>query len=120
MFGQEFRIVASLFKLRLAAVICIDAFVCVGSGSAILLGAKLELRHTQSLVITPQLQQAIKLLQLSNLELQSFLEREIEQNPLIEWDERTGEEGARLNGASLDAVPDPLVRNEADGPDFSL
>jgi RNA polymerase sigma-54 factor len=38
------------------------------------------------------LQQAIKLLQLSNLELQAFLEREIEQNPLIEWDERTGDD----------------------------
>lgn len=53
-----------------------------------MLSAKLELRQSQSLVITPQLQQAIKLLQLSNLELQSFLEHEIEQNPLIEWDER--------------------------------
>jgi RNA polymerase sigma-54 factor len=84
-----------------------------------LLGAKLELRHTQSLVITPQLQQAIKLLQLSNLELQSFLEREIEQNPLIEWDERTSEDGTRLNGPTVDTVPDTRqVQNDADGPDF--
>jgi RNA polymerase sigma-54 factor len=59
-----------------------------------LLSAKLELRQAQSLVITPQLQQAIKLLQLSNLELQTFLEHEIEQNPLIEWDERTSDEPA--------------------------
>lgn len=79
-----------------------------------MLGAKLELRHTQSLVITPQLQQAIKLLQLSNLELQSFLEREIEQNPLIEWDERIGEDGTRLNGAVADTGPD--VSNAAPEP----
>jgi len=38
------------------------------------LGARLELRQGQSLVITPQLQQAIKLLQLSNLELETFVE----------------------------------------------
>jgi RNA polymerase sigma-54 factor len=57
------------------------------------LAAKLELRQTQTLVITPQLQQAIRLLQLSNLELHAFLEREIEQNPFVEWDERVGDEG---------------------------
>jgi RNA polymerase sigma-54 factor len=81
-----------------------------------LLGAKLELRHTQSLVITPQLQQAIKLLQLSNLELQGFLEREIEQNPLIEWDERIGEDGTRQNGAVAETGPDAsLAAQEANG-----
>lgn len=52
-----------------------------------MLQVKLEFRQTQSLVITPQLQQAIKLLQLSNLELTNFLQQEIEQNPLIEWEE---------------------------------
>jgi RNA polymerase sigma-54 factor len=84
-----------------------------------LLGAKLELRHTQSLVITPQLQQAIKLLQLSNLELQSFLEREIEQNPLIEWDERAGEDGSRVSGAAADAAPDARqAATETDGADI--
>src|SRR5262245_54193299 len=45
---------------------------------------KLELRHGQSLVMTPQLQQAIKLLQMSNLELKAFIEEEIERNPLLE------------------------------------
>ena len=48
------------------------------------LQAKLELRQGQSLVMTPQLQQAIKLLQLSNLELNSFVEEELERNPLLE------------------------------------
>ncbi|HJT05671.1 MAG TPA: hypothetical protein VJ747_02020, partial [Stellaceae bacterium] len=47
------------------------------------LSQRLDLRQTQALVMTPQLQQAIKLLQLSNLELSAFIESEIEQNPLL-------------------------------------
>src|SRR5262245_65807360 len=46
--------------------------------------AKLELRQTHGLVMTPLLQQAIKLLQLSHVELQSFIEAELERNPLLE------------------------------------
>ena len=45
---------------------------------------RLDLRQSQSLVMTPQLQQAIKLLQLSNLDLQAFVDQEIERNPLLE------------------------------------
>ena len=48
------------------------------------LSAKLVMRQGQSLVMTPQLLQAIKLLQLSNLELASFIEDELERNPLLE------------------------------------
>ena len=48
------------------------------------LSAKLVMRQGQSLVMTPQLLQAIKLLQLSNLELASFIEEELERNPLLE------------------------------------
>src|SRR5688572_6927422 len=48
---------------------------------------KLELRQGQQLVMTPQLQQAIRLLQLSNLELGLFVENELERNPLLEHDE---------------------------------
>ena len=44
---------------------------------------RLELRQGQALVMTPQLQQAIKLLQLSNVELQEFVEGELERNPLL-------------------------------------
>ena len=51
------------------------------------LGAKLELRQGQQLVMTPQLQQAIRLLQLSNIELGQFVEAELERNPLLERDE---------------------------------
>jgi RNA polymerase sigma-54 factor len=45
---------------------------------------RLDLRQAQTLVMTPQLQQAIKLLQLSNVELVDYVERELEQNPLLE------------------------------------
>ena len=49
---------------------------------------KLELgvstKQSQSLVITPQMQQALKLLQLSNIELNNYLTEEVEKNPLLE------------------------------------
>lgn len=51
------------------------------------LSQRLELRQGQGLVMTPQLQQAIKLLQLSNLELAGYVEQELERNPLLERDE---------------------------------
>ena len=47
------------------------------------LNQRLELRQGQSLVMTPQLQQAIKLLLLSNMELQTFVDQELERNPLL-------------------------------------
>jgi RNA polymerase sigma-54 factor len=48
------------------------------------IGPRLDLRQSQSLVMTPQLQQAIRLLALSNLEIESFIAEEIERNPLLE------------------------------------
>jgi RNA polymerase sigma-54 factor len=48
------------------------------------LSQRLEFRQSQSLVMTPQLMQAIKLLQLSNLDLSAFVEEELERNPLLE------------------------------------
>ncbi|KAF0116554.1 MAG: RNA polymerase sigma-54 factor [Rhodospirillaceae bacterium] len=51
------------------------------------LSVRLDLRQTQSLVMTPQLQQAIKLLQLSNLELSAYVDQELERNPLLQRDE---------------------------------
>src|SRR3954452_15413463 len=48
------------------------------------LGPSLHIRQSQSLVLTPQLTQAIKLLQLSNLELDAFIAEEISKNPLLE------------------------------------
>lgn len=48
------------------------------------LAARLQLRQSQSLVMTPQLMQSIRLLQLTHLELERFIDEEIERNPLIE------------------------------------
>jgi RNA polymerase sigma-54 factor len=53
-----------------------------------MLGPRLDLRQSQALVMTPQLRQAIKLLQSSNLEVTAFVEEELERNPLLERDER--------------------------------
>ena len=63
------------------------------------LSQRLDLRQSQSLVMTPQLQQAIKLLQLSNRELSEFVEEELEKNPVLERDEG---ENSTLQEASTD------------------
>ncbi len=55
------------------------------------ISTKLELRQGQQLVMTPQLQQAIRLLQYSNLELSQFIETELERNPLLEIEESSVE-----------------------------
>ena len=52
----------------------------------------LQLRQSQSLVMTPQLQQAIKLLQMSNLDLAEYVSQEIERNPLLEATSSTPDE----------------------------
>jgi len=71
------------------------------------LSHKLELRQSQSLVMTPQLMQAIKLLQLSNLDLNAYVDAELERNPLLErgesedaGDGEAPEEAAPANGES--------------------
>jgi RNA polymerase sigma-54 factor len=63
------------------------------------LGQRLEIRQGQGLVITPQLQQAIKLLQLSNLELEAFVEAELERNPLLQREDAEP-------GEANDALPE--------------
>ena len=64
------------------------------------LSTRLDLRQTQTLVMTPQLQQAIKLLQMSSAELSDFVESELEQNPLLERDDPDG--GAVTDSSSDD------------------
>jgi RNA polymerase sigma-54 factor len=68
---------------------------------------RLEMRGsaimTQTLVMTPQLQQAIKLLQMSNLELTSYLETEMEKNPLLEkQDDDFSERDTEIGDAAID------------------
>ncbi|QYU69906.1 hypothetical protein J4558_07220 [Leptolyngbya sp. 15MV] len=55
------------------------------------LGPRLDLRQTQSLVMTPQLQQAIRLLAASNLEIETFIGEALEANPLLEAGEVSSE-----------------------------
>jgi RNA polymerase sigma-54 factor len=75
------------------------------------LAPRLDLRQSQSLVMTPQLQQAIKLLALSNLEIETFIAEEIEKNPLLE----TGRSEEERSEAAEPADPfDPII--ERDGP----
>jgi RNA polymerase sigma-54 factor len=69
---------------------------------------KLLLRQTQSLVMTPQLMQAIKLLQLSHLDLAAYVEGEVERNPLLEA------AGQQDGGQDRDAAE---VRDHDDGAD---
>ena len=83
------------------------------------LSARLEIRQGQGLVITPQLQQAIKLLQLSNLELEAFVDAELERNPLLQRDERDAEPDAEApieaaGDVSADRMDDAGARAELD------
>jgi len=77
------------------------------------LGPRLDLRQSQSLVMTPQLQQAIKLLALSNLEIEAFIADEIEKNPLIETSasepgDAAGEgDGGDFDGGDFDGEAGP-------------
>jgi RNA polymerase sigma-54 factor len=80
------------------------------------LGQRMEIRQGQGLVMTPQLQQAIKLLQLSNLELQSFVEQELERNPLLEREEPQGPgEDIALPVRAEETAPAGLDRELKDG-----
>lgn len=89
---------------------------------------RLDLRQGQALVMTPQLQQSIKLLQLSNLELSSYVDQEVEQNPLLDRDDpnqtesdagdefaNAGEPVASDSALKLtDDTPDGLVNQDLD------
>jgi len=77
------------------------------------LAPRLDLRQSQSLVMTPQLQQAIKLLQLSNIELSAYVEQELEQNPLLERTEAGAREAGEVRGEGIDEVAsDALPESE--------
>jgi RNA polymerase sigma-54 factor len=79
---------------------------------------RLDLRQTQSLVMTPQLQQAIKLLQLSNIELSAFVEDELSQNPMLERDDGDGpERGDSETNAATEPTEVAPTTDEATGPD---
>src|SRR3977135_2238701 len=84
---------------------------------------RLEFRQSQSLVMTPQLMQAIKLLQLSNLDLSAFVEEELERNPLLErasdgTEPPVAGEPARQRADFSDREDSGLVEGEGFVPDL--
>ena len=84
------------------------------------LAPKLEFRQSQQLVMTPQLQQAIKLLQLSNLELAEFVEEQLEENPFLERNETSPDGPSERRGEKEAAPEDPAgPRKEVDLTDGS-
>jgi len=74
---------------------------------------RLDFRQTQAPVMTPQLQQAIKLLQLSNLELAAFVEGELEENPLLE------REDSLINGEDAPAPAESPGNDDGDAATLS-
>ena len=71
------------------------------------LSPRLEVRQAQSLTLTPQLMQSIRLLQLSHLELNMFVEAELLRNPLLER-----EDGAEAGESDIEA-PEAIVELSA-------
>ncbi|MFO1069311.1 MAG: RNA polymerase factor sigma-54 [Geminicoccaceae bacterium] len=74
------------------------------------LGLRLDIRQTQGLVLTPQLQQAIKLLQLSNLELADVVQREMAENPFVTQAEATVPVRPAPEPAAAPLSGDPALR----------
>jgi len=85
------------------------------------LSTKLIMRQGQSLVMTPQLLQAIKLLQFSNLELAAFVQEELERNPLLERADETPEprEIRSEDGPAFDEMRSGIEFNDASDADWS-
>ncbi len=81
---------------------------------------KLELRQSQSLVMTPQLQQAIKLLQMSNIELSAFVEQELERNPLLEREDDHAPEAEAAAPEVETAAPEAPLLDSTGGDDGPL
>ena len=76
---------------------------------------RLEIRQSHALVMTPQLMQAIKLLQLSNLDLAAYVEGELERNPLLErTEEGEGERSPAGREVSPDAAPADWMQADRD------
>lgn len=80
------------------------------------IGPRLDLRHSQQLVMTPQLQQAIKLLALSNLEIEAFIGDALESNPLLEAGEVSRDDegaGEPAGGAGEEPTADFSIGDDS-------
>lgn len=93
------------------------------------LSPRLDLKQSQQLVMTPQLQQAIKLLQLSNLELVDYITQEVERNPILEIgegdnkptaEEHSGEGGGTAQEEGLRDASDTWSESESGSNDTGL
>ena len=81
------------------------------------LGPQIQLRQSQQLVMTPQLSQAIKLLALSNLELEAAIAEEVAKNPLLDMgspDEGEGVAGEDIEAPAAPSLSDELIPGAAD------
>ena len=76
----------------------------------------LQLRLTQKLALAPQLQQAIRLLQLNRIELREYIQEAVDANPLLEHDDGTGVEETQNNDSAKSEQLDTQGESE---PDFS-
>ena len=75
------------------------------------IGLRMDLRQTQQLVMTPQLQQAIRMLAMSNAEVTEFVEQEVEKNPLLVLDD--GDGSADADPAKMEPAPALLATDRA-------
>lgn len=80
---------------------------------------QLEMRQTQKLLMTPQLQQAIKLLQLPALELRAFLEQQFLENPMLEMAEGEEESPELEEETEFDLDWDQYFQDRGDGGDLA-
>ncbi len=78
------------------------------------LSPRLEVRQSQSLKLTPQLMQSIRLLQLSHLELNTFIDAELLRNPLLEREDGGGDEPAEApeRPVEMSAYEDTVAQGE--------
>jgi RNA polymerase sigma-54 factor len=88
--------------------------------SVMALSASLQLRQSQSLVMTPQLIQSIRLLQLTHIELNRFIEQEVEKNPLLELAGDDGDMPAHDFGRSGERRSDDGDRRDDAASDGAL
>ena len=75
---------------------------------------KQQLRISQQLVMTPQLQQAIKLLQLNQLELVNLVQDELQENPCLEEDDREEATDAEISDETPDQLPAETIGAESE------
>ena len=78
------------------------------------LDLRLQQKMSQQLVMTPQLQQAIKLLQLSHLELADVLQKELEENPVLEERADSSDDGSDVIASESADARDPAESHSDD------